>query len=113
MFNETIIKIKNKVFINKELNEEVPSKVLSRILKTKQSQNNIFQIKDKNGNMKYNNKEILICFIDYYKELFKESNYDKNSLNKILKNFQIKINEEEIKLLDKEITSKDIFYIPL
>ena len=105
---ETIAKIsKAKRLFFEEINKI--DKLLVRLIKKQREKNQINKIRNENGGITIDNKEIQRILRDYYKKLYANKMDNLEEMDKFLeKNNFAKLNQEEIENLNRYITSMEI-----
>ena len=97
----------NKSFINKEIFMEIPSAFLTKIIKPF-SLSSIYSIKNSDGILLTDKKEIINEFKNYYQNLYCKADFNCSKLVDLFQLWKPKINEEDIIKLTAEITIKEL-----
>ena len=102
---ETIAKInKAKSWLINKIN-----KTLARLIKKKREKNQINNIRNENGEITTDNPEIQRIIRDYYQQLYANKMDNLEEMDKFLEKYNFsKWNQEEIKNLNRPITSTEI-----
>ena len=105
---ETIAKInKVKSWFFEKINKT--DKPLARLIKKKRKKNQINKIRNENGEITTDNREIERIIRDYYQQLYANKIDNLEEMDKFLEKYDFpKLNQEEIENLHKPITSTEI-----
>ena len=105
---ETIAKInKTKNWFFEKINKI--GKPLARLIKKKREKNQINKIRNENGEITTDNKEIQRIIRDYYQQLYANKMDNLEEMDKFSENHNLpKLNKEEIENLNRPITSTEI-----
>ena len=84
-------------------------KPLARLLKKQREKNQINKIRNENGEVTTDNTEIQRVITHYYQQLYANKMDNLEEMDKFLEKYNFpKLNQEEIEVLNKPITSKEI-----
>ena len=84
-------------------------KPLARLIKIQREKNQINKIRNENGEIATNNREIQRIIRDYYQHLYANKMDNLEEMEKFLEKYNFpKLNQEEIENLDRIITSTEI-----
>ena len=102
---ETIAKInKTKSWFFEKINKT--DKPLARPIKKQREKNQIYKIRNENGEITTENTEIQRIIRDYYQQLYANKMSNLEEMDKFLENYNFpKLNQEEIENLNRPITS--------
>ena len=82
---------------------------LAILIKKQREKNQIYKIRNKNGEITTDNTEIQRIIRDYYQQLYANKMDNLEEMDKYLEKYNFpKLNQEEIEDLSKPITSKEI-----
>ena len=102
---ETIAKInKTKSWFFEKINKI--DKPLARLIKKQREKNQINKIRNENGEIAADNREIQRIVRDYYEQLYANKMDNLEEMNKFLEKYNFpKLNQEEIENINRPITS--------
>ena len=102
---ETIAKInKDKSWFFEKINKI--DKPLARLIKKKREKNQINKIRNENGEVITDNREIQRIIRDYYQQLYANKIDNLEEMAKFLEKYNVsKVNQEEIENLNRPVTS--------
>ena len=105
---ETIAKInKAKTWFFKKINKI--DKPLARLIKKQREKSQINKIRNENGEITTDNREIQRIIRDYYQQLYANKMGNLEEMHKFLEKYNFpKLNQEEIENLNRPITSTEI-----
>ena len=84
-------------------------KPLARLIKKQRDKNQINKIRNENGEITTDNTEIQRIIRDYYQQLYASKTDNLEEIDKFLEKYNFsKLNQEEIKDLNRPITNKEI-----
>ena len=82
---------------------------MARLIKKKREKNQINKIRNENGEITTDNKEIQRIIRDYYQQLYANKMDHLEEMDKFLEKYNFsKLNQEEIENLNRPITSTEI-----
>ncbi|CAC5391801.1 unnamed protein product [Mytilus coruscus] len=79
-----------------------------KLEKYRQNKNVISEIKDRDGKIVTETNDLLDVIHDYYKHLFSCVSIDMHSVDKLLNNVNVKIDDEDVEMCDNEINIEEI-----
>ena len=105
---ETIVKInKTKSWFFEKINKI--DKPLARLIKRKREKNQIYTIRNENGEVIIDNTEVQRIIRDYYEQLYGNKMDNLEEMDRFLEKFNLaRLNQEEIEIRDNPITSTEI-----
>ena len=81
---------------------------LNRIYRTRVNENNIYELKNEEGELKEGISEIIGIIKRYYRKLFKKEQTSPSAQERLLRNINVKLSEERKEKLDAPLTEEEL-----